>query len=524
MAVRVPDMNASDLGAYVPYLRPHNQRRGNEVFFLISRRPIVTLSDNAVDLYNSIDGRQTVSQLAASHLGTVDYLKNWWERALIELLPPTAAPTSPHLVVIEPHMDDAVLSAGGRLLRRRGHYRITIVSVAQKSNFTSYLTQGRPFINVSQVSDLRQQESAIVAKLLGARHVCLEWADAPLRHVREERWCAEVIDNFKTAPHIFTNLVPAQHDVSRLAMQLSELLETLGPDELWIPMGLGNHTDHRMTRSACLRLLVEGRQHYSRVSVSMYEDLPYASADGHAAKIRSELTKCGGRLVRATEDITDLFEEKLRLVSIYGSQFKLFYMEPAIRRFAEYEGGDTGRLAEAYTTIDEIPIRVPLESSVSHEAVGLAALATKARLLLSKRLDCRHLTFLILPSGSFGLLRVDSDNLVKTFPNCTFSVYIPADLTWQMTDVCDDNGRWTVRVVHGGWRAWCWTILREFFRFGVPEVVLWRGAYAASPGQKLKHLVNCALRLLLPCRTILFARTLRDLYCTLSDQVDHDLV
>jgi len=32
------------------------------------------------------------------------------------MIPPTERGSAPHLVVIEPHMDDAALSVGGRLL------------------------------------------------------------------------------------------------------------------------------------------------------------------------------------------------------------------------------------------------------------------------------------------------------------------------------------------------------------------------------------------------------------------------
>ena len=105
----------------------------------------------------------------------------------------------------------------------------------------------------------------------------------------------------------------------------------------------------------------------------MYEDMPYGAVLGHAAHIRSALAGGGTRLIRATEDITDVFEEKLRLVSVYASQFKLSFMEPTLRGIAERDGGGAGKLAETYHRLEGELCR-PVESHLSRECVGLARL------------------------------------------------------------------------------------------------------------------------------------------------------
>ena len=119
---------ADDISTHVPQVRPHNQRRDRDIFFMISRRPLLELSVEEVPLYDSIDGRKTVAELEEMQAGARDRLLRWHEAAIVELIPPITSPARPHLVVIEPHMDDAVLSAGGRLLHRRGRCRITILS------------------------------------------------------------------------------------------------------------------------------------------------------------------------------------------------------------------------------------------------------------------------------------------------------------------------------------------------------------------------------------------------------------
>src|SRR5262249_35602614 len=132
-------MTPDDIGAHTPQIRPHIQRRDGKLFFMMSRRPLRELPPEEVPLYESIDGRKTLAELEEKHPGASDRLLRWREAEILELIPPITSPAGPHLVVIEPHMDDAVLSAGGRLLHRRGRCRITILSVGMWRDFTFLL-------------------------------------------------------------------------------------------------------------------------------------------------------------------------------------------------------------------------------------------------------------------------------------------------------------------------------------------------------------------------------------------------
>jgi len=322
-----------------PWVRPHIQLRGSSLFFLISERPLDTLSPQQASLFAAIDGRHTVSNLESTYPGARDQILRWHDAGISELVRPLTPPANPHILVIEPHMDDAVLSAGGRLLRRRGNCRFTILSVVGRTNFTSYSLRARDFQDLEEVTRLRQQESLLVSALVGAEFRTLGWPDGPLRFWPETPWSKAVMERFRAAPETFLNLFPAPSEVEQLASQLLAEITSLAPSELWIPMGLGDHVDHRLTRSACLRMLAANREQFSQVRVSMYEDVPYSTAVDQAAKICAELTKLGMRMVRQTEDITAVFDEKLRLSSVYASQFKLSYIEPALRRIGARESG-----------------------------------------------------------------------------------------------------------------------------------------------------------------------------------------
>jgi len=499
-----------DISAHVPQLRPHNRRHDGKVFFLISRRPLLELSGEDSLLYDSIDGCKTVAELEEEHPGASDRLRRWHQAAILELIPPVTPPERPHLVVIEPHMDDAALSAGGRLLHRRGRCRITILSVVRWSNFTTYLELKRDFLDVGEITELRQQESALVARLLGAEFRCLDWPDAPIRFYPAERWTPATVDRFNAEGEYFVNRIPNPKEVSLLAAELTRTLGILAPDELWIPMGLGEHFDHRTTRSACLLMLAEARDRFSHVPTFMYADAPYALVGDSGAQIRATLAEGGTRLVRETEDITDVFEEKLRLISVYGSQFKLSYMEPRMRRLAEREGGAGGKLAEAYHRIEGKPCHA-LESRLSDDWAGLAALRPEVPAFLAKREKRRHLTVVALPSGNLMRWKTDRETLGKVFPKADLRVYASEDVAWQAEETGDDPPR--LRVVRHGWRGWISAIWHELFHFRTPTVVLWWGAYGAGIKRKL-------IRWSLPFRHVVFAKSLSDLCCVLNELVE----
>jgi hypothetical protein len=367
-----------------------------------------------------------------------------------------------------------------------------------------------------------------VAKLLGAEHCCLDWTDALLRFWPSELWSSAMVDKFKKFPQVFVNLIPDPKEVSQLAEQLMQRLNVLAPDELWIPMGLGDHVDHRTTRSACLQMLSEARDCFKGIPVAMYEDVPYATSVGNAARISSVLAGRGTRLVRATEDITDVFEEKLRLISLYASQFKLSYMEPMVRGLAARAGGGRGKLAETYHRVEGEVCR-PLESRLAREWAGLAAIQKGMSALLSERTQWRRLTVIALPSSHLGRWTANRESLLAAFPNADIQCYAPEGMVWQTED--GGNERLRLDFVRGRWRGWIAVDWREFFRFHTPTIVLWRNAYGAGLQSKrpklikvLANLINLLIKTLLPFRKVLIVKTLDDCCGVLNEQLAGELV
>jgi len=485
------------------------------------------MSAEEVLIYDSIDGRKTVAELEEMHTGAADSLLRWREIGVVELISPVSSPAHPHLVVIEPHMDDAVLGAGGRLLNRRGRFRITILSVVKWTNFTSYLSLNRNFINVQDITNLRQQESALAAMVMGAEARCLDWSDALLRFWPAELWSSETIEKFMDFPRPFMWLFPTPGEISLLCEQLMKELKTLAPDELWIPMGLGEHVDHAITRNACLMMLAEARDRFVGVPVVMYEDFPYSLTGAcHGEQIRTALAECGARFARATEDISDVFEDKVRLGSVYASQFKRSYIEPKMRELAARDGGGSLKLAEAYYCL-EGKACLPLQSSLSWDWAGMAVLHRKMSALLIDRIKWRRLTVIAFPSGHLGRWKTETESLVAAFPNAEFTIYASEKVAWQAEE--GGKNKLAFHVVRGGWWGWIGVIGREMFRFRVPTVILWRGAFGIARQHKFKALINMSvnlihllIKLLFPFRRLLFAKTLSDFCGVLIEQVDRD--
>jgi hypothetical protein len=264
-------------------------------------------------------------------------------------------------------------------------------------------------------------------------------------------------------------------------------------------------------------MLAEARDRFSGVPINMYEDVPHAAAAvGQSEHVRDVLAKRGTRLVRVAEDVTDVFEQKLRAISVYGSQFKLSYMEPRIRELAEREAGIAGKLAEVYYRV-EGNLHLPSEAELSRDWVGLTALGAGIRAVLLKRPRRRRVTVIILPSSHFGIWTTDSESLSAAFSGTDLRVFAPQNMAWQAAEL--ENTKLVLEFVRDGARGWVGVTCRELFSFRNPTIVLWRGAYGIGRMRTLKRLINMLIRFLLPFRPVLFARTLRDLSCILDEQL-----
>ncbi len=159
------------------------------------------------------------------------------------------------IVVVSPHLDDAVLSCGGllALARRRG----------EPSTVVTVFTKGRDH-------DRRRDEDRDALAVLGARAVHVGLLDAPERLGLARTHTALVEE---------ARVDPADCAVVRAAIETA--LPSPSPVSVYVPLGVGGHVDH-VTVHAALR---------DRDDVVFYEDRPYALVPGaiHARLVEARI-------------------------------------------------------------------------------------------------------------------------------------------------------------------------------------------------------------------------------------------
>lgn len=433
----------------VPCKRPHFELRHGEMFFLLSKRPCAVFDDIDSALWYAMDGKVSVGGLRSISPDSTQRLQRMCELDICELVPDDSRGNRRRILVFEPHMDDAALSVGGAMWAMRHECEFTLVSIAARSNFTSYYFMDREYFDAEGITELRRQESELVMRLLGGKHAMLQEADAPLRF-QPGNWTLDWFRRNRRSVNARLDHYSPDDEIAAWANAISEVLRTADVDEIWMPLGVGGHTDHELARNACLRALREFPGLETRSSLYFYQDVPYATQfPEHTHQILSVIETAGGVFHREERGIDASFDGKLHLNSIYGSQFKLSYMAPKLEASARAASREKNGLSEVLFRVERTPGPIaPRELYSGRSAVE--ALRTKLvpwmqRHRLAKRIRIMSLV-------GFGCWANDMKMLLATFPEATFDVYL-SDAT------AEECGRFTsprirVHIIKGRRRAW----------------------------------------------------------------------
>jgi LmbE family N-acetylglucosaminyl deacetylase len=488
--------------------RPHYRRDGAAVYFLISHRPALTLADDEIALYDALAEAVTVAELMALHPTANEHLAAWYGAEIIDILP-SPPPAARPLVAIEPHMDDVALSAGGRLLLRRGERPVFLLSVTRESNVSGYWTLQREFFNDAAITALREAESSLVAELTGGTHRTLGIPDAPLRYRPASEWNAGALLALQDGLAAYLAFPPQSDDVRALAQRLADAVLPLDPAEVWIPLGLGGHVDHRMTRDACIVMIAEHWDRFANIPVLLYEDHPYSTYfPAQLDQIVRAFAARGTRLTPMPADITTVFDEKVRLVGVYASQFKSRAMEPKLRERSR-EIGDGAALIERAHRLENRP-QLPPESELAPDAATIRA-PRAAFQALSR--DLRSLT--IIFGAAVGPWERSMRILLELFPEARLRVLIANGRLWETSDWSD------ARVEVIGVEGWLGPLWREARRTGEPVIVIqfapwplddrWRQQIFKTPLPAKSRLLHAGLAALFALRPRIVCRHLGDL-------------
>lgn len=166
------------------------------------------------------------------------------------------------IVILSPHLDDAVLSLGGLIARE--------VAVGRKVEVVSCFTSGPPLDTISPERrvfgdySMRRAEDERALNILGASYRWLDlheriWREPPLPRTRS------------VFPTYVFRTPPKMDDFSELKAIRAAITQIAAP-VIYAPLGIGHHVDHVEVALAALREVL-GNGAFERIR--FYED-PYA--------------------------------------------------------------------------------------------------------------------------------------------------------------------------------------------------------------------------------------------------------
>jgi LmbE family N-acetylglucosaminyl deacetylase len=218
------------------------------------------------------------------------------------------------VIYLSPHLDDVTLSCGGQVFKRTyvGE-TVLIVTVmagdppsAKISDFAQRL-HNRWHLSLDATLKRRIEDQAACG-LLGADYV--HW---PLPDCIYRKHPTSNLALYDSEEAIFGRVHPVEMD---LVQQLSKRITSLPKHKaLLIPLGVGNHVDHQLTRLAA-------EQDRSQQSLIYYEDYPYTREEAALESILHPRNLWQSEVIRLSE--TDL-AAKVHAIACYESQLGSFF-------------------------------------------------------------------------------------------------------------------------------------------------------------------------------------------------------
>ncbi|MCA9930443.1 MAG: PIG-L family deacetylase, partial [Anaerolineales bacterium] len=180
-------------------------------------------------------------------------------------------------IYLSPHLDDVALSCGGQIFQRtqRGE-RVLIVTITAgdvsetavsdyaHTLHTRWALQTNPIVG-------RREEDKVACRILGAEFMHLDIPDCIYRTNVQTGAPFYVSDD-----DIFGRVHPV--DKAQVTDHLHQQLQQLPPArERFLPLSIGRHVDHQLTRSAAESVF--------SAPLFYYEDYPYAQDEYDEARV-----------------------------------------------------------------------------------------------------------------------------------------------------------------------------------------------------------------------------------------------
>jgi LmbE family N-acetylglucosaminyl deacetylase len=429
--------------------RPHFRLVGDELFFLISRRPHAQLSPSESAVWAALDADLSMGELRQRFPGQADAtIARFVDLEVCELVHSCGSSGRRRVIVIEPHSDDAALSVGGTMWMRRHECEFLVVTIASRSNCTSYYHLDREFFDVDEVSSLRHAESTLFARLLGGQHRALDQSDAPLRY-HAGNWSLDWFRRHRASVSAFVVHHSSDGELRAWTQAIRGALTDIRADEVWIPLG-SPHTDHELARNACLAALLEEPSVVEHGAICLYEEVPYCVwFPAYATSVLAALARLGASLSLEAMPISTVLADKLHLLSVYGSQFTVSALRADIETSARMAAGESG-MAERLWRLERPPRALePLAISTDDESV-VRRTAQQLSTWVRRHRQADRMRILLLPAA--GRWMEDMEFLFKVFPGARFEVYASVAAAAEVEGFASHRIR--VYPVGASWMSW----------------------------------------------------------------------
>lgn len=350
---------------------PQYRQVGRELHFMASGKPLVRLSDDEATLWEGLAAEIDVASLCDKHGSRArDIIDRMNAHGIVAILPGPAAANRREVLVIEPHCDDAALSIGGTMWQMRHQCHFTLVTLAGRSNYSSNYILGRDGFDADEISRVRAEEGRLFMRKLMGSYRALALEDAPLRYWNGA-WDLSWYRRHRASILAFNGHRSGAAELQGRTAAVREIVAAAEFDELWFPLGIGEHTDHEMTRNAVLDVLIEMRRQLPGKVIRAYSDVPYDSRfPDHRQRIVASLQRCGAVMEEERSDISVSFHQKLDLLALFATQFKMWAITPFVAGSARWHAGRKA-LPDDFLNLTIVP-----EGRLGLRVVGQAILSS----------------------------------------------------------------------------------------------------------------------------------------------------
>lgn len=298
----------------IPIRLPHFKCVNNRIVSLKGR--LFSDLPDEVDAFLACDGKKTLDKIKNR-----DMLKNLLDKKVIILLQKQdselkAKKSMRTVLILSPHVDDAVLSLGGIIARAINRY--VVLNIFSSTKYQSGLR-----VPEDMIIDISQKEDCLAGRYLGFESLFAGKIGAM------ERGSTTTQDIVQNKFSSINEDALYQEEIIQAKELIIQKMRFIKPQIILSPLGLGGHIDHLITACAVVRLIHEGS--IDKHNVAFYEDLPYAAA------FPWSIDPAEPPLVYQLDpdvpiDITDVLQDKIAALKIYLTRVR----QPQIDICTEY--------------------------------------------------------------------------------------------------------------------------------------------------------------------------------------------